>query len=1527
MTKRNKNKVLLSAVTVLTLSGAIGLGSLTMPKVNATDNATLTLSDNGVLLYNADEFTITEDYAPVVNPSIMGNALDPNGEMKVRLDEGKSGMLLTSKQTGRDAVGDTVHFANEMQGDFSLDFRVFSQTSAVNMAQIVGGNALVWDGDTTNTYLDLRRVAITIQSVSNPDVAFTVYVYGGQCYAYSYETIASVQIEGETYTPFDGNSRGYGLYYGDSYDQNGVVKDYSYNTPLLGTSFCNSNMRDYETQSTTIKFDPETMCVYGVNKVLSGTAGVGANYKETDVLIRNLATNANEVGTVQTGTGLATLNAEDFEGGYTTSIRVDHMTSDDTALPSGATYARHANMVIYNVNGQDLRKYEDWTVEENTNKMFKFDDASGVNQVSSTTQMEYTTAVKYGDEAGSTRFYNTQDAEGTILLANPFYRYMTKDVTYKVNVYLDDADTANGYTLMLYNDWTWKKEWPLTSGTWNEISFTGSELGFTSTWANEFKNIRFILKDGTGDWTLRAGDSLYLSSMSYTNTVNEKVTYNSVVRITSDAKNLNAEGNSFALNTTNYKETDGTYILGLTAQSQKYEPSKKATQEKVASYYSASGKLGLGNDTYENDPYSDVRELGITVRSTTDPTQSFTVYLSSRSWARVRSTARVYIEGEAYRNDSGDKGFSNGSTTAIRNQGAVSGSMGLSGNTDSMSGIYDQFSDVASYIKFDPVNMTVYGYAYGWKVIRNLTDQRIWYYGDTANADEYVKTLSSADFVDASGNGTFTMELFVSKMNTEWNKGLTNTYNLESWVQTAQSTGYAQETGATGNSILASGYDRKCIIDIYSGRLNETQTIDKTAVDVENPENQNEDGYRVAYEWTNMRALTDVEKSAEITLSAPSIVSLFNTSAYTGNVTYSAVGKDDSGVIAFANGVGKFSPKYLGEYVLSANGVSKTIKVGLVCTWTDGENEYQGFETDGVLSLADYQAPVKAGKVFLGWQIDGKDGIYSSEYSLDMQESVAFTAKYIDFAMKEGASIRLNTTNPGLRFTATISESDYSLLDELTNVSFAYTITGNLNSVTKPVDSENIYYNETKGEYRFLAAIVGIDQTRYAMKFNGVAKMTYTTADNQTLTVNAVANDNERCIQEVAVLALADEEYPYSDTQIEILEKFANIPYASTLSLKNSTANHIQGIANDGKYLYYSYTDGIMKQDMATGETVSVMTGFASSNHTSDCEWYDGKLYVSITKYITYAELDTEESRTRANLFMLVIDTDKMVGNIDVNDTDIVKVIYLGLPIIEWANKNGYDENGNELSEEYLGLGGWLGINNNFNSIAFGPKIGGADDGKMYLTATLGACNSTVTVNDQHNYDLVDRDYYPIIQYDISTWSEDWFYTYEEMRTLDDSVFVGPTEIVGMSFYECGAHDYGIETICYDAFSNSWLIEIYPYYGDRYSNYRGYILDAENLVWEEIPYSGGVEGWVFKEKCGILGKGGEYGYVYSEGNGWYFGGGVGCTALGDGYYYVALHSRDENGLSDCTCVLYRWNINAENQWTAETPFERIEEAK
>ena len=386
---RKFTQKVVSLLSVLAVcSGAVGNALLAFPAPDKTYTvkAETTNPNSSILTYDENDFTVTEDESAYVTPAIPtedksqillldGNTTDEYSQ-HIQLDEGKSGLLVQSKKAGDAADGTSFTFANKLKGDFEIDFRVFSQHT------YQGNTSYGWGSDETgykvtsslygNSFLDLRSVSFTLTSATDPTQSFTILVTGEVPWNGVTSTKVFAAVDGEAYNR-NGTGNGFAL------TKTGDKAANVWSPGLKGTSFCNANRYELDTASNYLKVDMDSMQVFAREHHWAGIDGYeyqyGAQYTATDYLIRDLDDNTYADGTKINDSNLGSVSKADFANGYYVTVTFKDVTSTDISVvakdDSGtatstvdATPERLAKMLIYSVNGQSLRQYEDWSVTE-----------------------------------------------------------------------------------------------------------------------------------------------------------------------------------------------------------------------------------------------------------------------------------------------------------------------------------------------------------------------------------------------------------------------------------------------------------------------------------------------------------------------------------------------------------------------------------------------------------------------------------------------------------------------------------------------------------------------------------------------------------------------------------------------------------------------------------------------------------------------------------------------------------------------------------------------------------------------------------------------------------------------------------------------------------------------------------------------------------------------------------------------------------------------------------------------------------
>lgn len=289
--KKRKSFLLFLLVLVLSLST-----SLVAFSVTATENdevAGLFASEKGVTLSSS-------------LPTSTG------------ITDTRTGLLITAGENGT-----SYRFKRTMAGEFSMDFRVFSeQTFSGKTEQATSFS---------NPYADVQRMSVKFTDENDKTKSFTVVLDAG-----SYENI----VAPNAYVSYEGVNAGIYYSYGYVNAYHGGVEPVANNatkkknanglyTVLYGASFCNMThyaAKFHEPISTQLAFDPNEMLVYSYGYSASGI------YQKMPIL--DLDAGMNDYRTTPVLKG--------FEN-YSVEITFDKLSA-----------GKSANMLIYTVNGDSV---------------------------------------------------------------------------------------------------------------------------------------------------------------------------------------------------------------------------------------------------------------------------------------------------------------------------------------------------------------------------------------------------------------------------------------------------------------------------------------------------------------------------------------------------------------------------------------------------------------------------------------------------------------------------------------------------------------------------------------------------------------------------------------------------------------------------------------------------------------------------------------------------------------------------------------------------------------------------------------------------------------------------------------------------------------------------------------------------------------------------------------------------------------------------------------------------------------------
>ena len=373
------------------------------------------------------------------------------------------------------------------------------------------------------------------------------------------------------------------------------------------------------------------------------------------------------------------------------------------------------------------------------------------------------------------------------------------------------------------------------------------------------------------------------------------------LQFTAKEKNINAEGNSFELNPAEF-EQGNVFTMMIAPEATKYGPT--TATEHPSPYINTGNNTvngGVGDKSYEYDPYSDVREIGVTFRSKSDTSKAFTVYISSKFTFRNKVGARVYVEGEEYRTTSGMKGYGGDMVTN------AAGSFG-NGHNSSKDSYDNATGNPYTMVQFDAANVLVKTFGYGSETVRDLTKKGKW-----NAAWEHSQALAASDF--SSG---YTVTVSVERMNRAENLGLKNVYMYNNTTRETWDTGYT--VASDGIHVLSESYDRPCKINVL--RYEGNTTIADTEIS----------NYGAKTKYDGGREYLDIGDTFSYAYNGTAIelpVKLGNLGAGKAidTVNYKHASDGNTTALTVTDGMAQFNPTKSGVYTFSSGALTAKLTV------------------------------------------------------------------------------------------------------------------------------------------------------------------------------------------------------------------------------------------------------------------------------------------------------------------------------------------------------------------------------------------------------------------------------------------------------------------------------------------------------------------------------------------------------------------------------------------------------------------------
>ena len=258
-----------------------------------------------------------------------------------------------------------------------------------------------------------------------------------------------------------------------------------------------------------------------------------------------------------------------------------------------------------------------------------------------------------------------------------------------------------------------------------------------------------------------------------------------------------------------------------------------------------------------------------------------------------------------------------------------------------------------------------------------------------------------------------------------------------------------------------------------------------------------------------------------------------------------------------------------------------------------------------------WEAPALASGQFVGWT-DGS-ALYRAGQSYTLTEDTAFEAVVLDIYMSEGASVRLNAENAGIRFTTNIGRDGYDFLEEVAAsltvgtliVPTDYIPEGKLSLETPKVvnvpngsgDSVG-WMNISFTDYSYGGSLVNLLPNNYIRNFSGIGYVTVEYADGSSTTFYAPYDTaNARSILTVACRAYDDVDKGYADWQKKIIKAYID----GVIKIDSLTGSVIPPESTEYEVTYRAVMDN-------GNLTISAKSGKERDASAVKCLVVDGKI-------------------------------------------------------------------------------------------------------------------------------------------------------------------------------------------------------------------------------------------------------------------------------------------------------------------------------
>ncbi|MCI8387549.1 MAG: hypothetical protein HFE63_03675 [Clostridiales bacterium] len=310
--------------------------------------------------------------------------------------------------------------------------------------------------------------------------------------------------------------------------------------------------------------------------------------------------------------------------------------------------------------------------------------------------------------------------------------------------------------------------------------------------------------------------------------------------------------------------------------------------------------------------------------------------------------------------------------------------------------------------------------------------------------------------------------------------------------------------------------------------------------------------------------------------------------------------------------------------------------------------------------------------------------------------------------------------------------------------------------------------------------------------------------------------------------------------------------------------SHVQGIATDGKYMYYSFTTILLKTDLE-GNYIGSVTGL--TGHLGCIAWSDA--YGGVIGSLEYkndaigrgilSKLGREETNPDA-FYIARFDVDKITEmNMDATASGVMTAVKLA-----------------DVCEDYLYDDGSIKHRHGCSGI----------DGITVVPGFMGGCSILVAYGIYGDVNRDDNDNQVLLRFDSKRIADDF-----RPLTLDNDCTIA-IRADDKLFVHTGNTTYGIQNLEYDSHTDCIIAAVYKGQKEKYPNYSMYFITPDTFEADGLTYMPLAERGELDLKSGIRGCNFPYGST-------------GIISLGGGYYYFSEDGKTPDKEHYTNVQLYR----------------------